>query len=328
MRIGITLPLDGEPLSTLAGVLDEAAAFGYSDVWTSEIASADAFTPLTMTAVTHPRFRLGTAIASAFVRSPALLAMTAASLAEISAQEVLVGIGASSDVMVTGWHGIAFEHPYRRVRDTLRFLRVALTGEKVRFHSDSFDISGFRLGIVPPNPPRLLIAALREQMLALAGREADGAILNCLGPADVPQVTRIVLEHNADAEIVARIFVVIARDREVARAHARRLVTAYLNVPAYAEFHRWLGRAAIFEPMWRAWAAGDRTGAIAAVPDALVDELFLTGTSAEILAGVESYRAAGVSTPVLSIMTPSPDSTRAALRFVGAVSPAIGGAAA
>lgn len=292
MRIGITLPLDGEPLSTLAGVLDEAAAFGYSDVWTSEIASADAFTPLTMTAVTHPRFRLGTAIASA------------------------------------GWHGIAFEHPYRRVRDTLRFLRVALTGEKVRFHSDSFDISGFRLGIVPPNPPRLLIAALREQMLALAGREADGAILNCLGPADVPQVTRIVLEHNADAEIVARIFVVIARDREVARAHARRLVTAYLNVPAYAEFHRWLGRAAIFEPMWRAWAAGDRTGAIAAVPDALVDELFLTGTSAEILAGVESYRAAGVSTPVLSIMTPSPDSTRAALRFVGAVSPAIGGAAA
>lgn len=316
-RLGITLPLDGEPLATLRETLDQVADLGYSDVWSSEIASAGAFTPLTMTAMTHPQFRLGTAIASAFIRSPALLTMDAASLAAISEQEVLVGIGASSDVMVSRWHGVPFERPYQRVRDVVRFVKQALGGERMSFRSDSFEIDGFRLGEVPARPPKVLVAALRQQMLTLAGREADGVILNWLGPADVPTVLPYVHEGNPDAEVVARLFVVVADDREVARDHARRLITAYLNVGVYAEYHRWLGRADVLEPMWKAWAAGDRKGALALVPDALVDELFLTGTPAEIRRGIDEYRSAGVTSPMLAVMAAGGGSTRDAVTRLG-----------
>lgn len=316
-RLGITLPLDGESIAALPDSLDDVAALGYSDVWTSEITSADAFMPLTMTAMTHPQFRLGTAIASAFIRSPALLAMNAASLARISEQDVMVGIGASSNVMVQGWHGVPFERPYQRVRDVVRFVKQALTGERVAFRSESFDITGFRLGEVPVRPPRVLVAALREHMLGLAGREADGAILNWLSPDDVRMVVPHVLEGNPDAELVARIFVVVADDRAMARDHARRLITAYLNVPVYAEFHRWLGRGAALEPMWEAWAAGDRRAALAAVPDSLVDELFLTGPPDEVARGVDEYRAAGITTPVLAVMSPDAVGAGAALRRLG-----------
>jgi probable F420-dependent oxidoreductase len=316
-RLGITLPLDGEPLPALRETLDQVAGLGYTDVWSSEVASADAFMPLTMTAMTHPQFRLGTAIASAFIRSPALLTMNAASLASVSEQEVLVGIGASSDVMVSRWHGVPFERPYQRVRDVVRFVKQALGGERMSFRSDSFQIDGFRLGEVPARPPKVLVAALRQQMLKLAGREADGVILNWLGPADVRTVVPYVHEGNPDAEVVARLFVVVADDREVARAHARRLVTAYLNVGVYAEYHRWLGRADVLEPMWKAWAAGDRAAAVAAVPDALVDELFLTGTPAEIRHGIDEYRSAGVTCPVLAVMSAGAGSAREALGRLG-----------
>lgn len=317
-RLGLTVPVSGESLSELPGILLDAEAAGYADIWTSEIAAADAFTPLVMTAVTHPALRVGTAIASAFIRSPALLAMNAASLADIGGGEVLVGIGASSDVMVSRWHGVPFDHPYRRVQDVLRFVRRALSGERVTFESESFRIDGFRLTTVPSRPPKLLVAALRERMLTLAGREADGVILNWLSPGDVAQVVRPVLEQNADAEVVARLFAVVAEDREQARAYARRQITAYLNVGVYADFHRWLGRTEVLTPMWEAWAAGDRAGALAAVPDSLVDELFLTGTAAEIAAGVADYVAAGVTTPVLSIMSPTETGSQGWVSRLGA----------
>jgi probable F420-dependent oxidoreductase len=299
--LGLTVPMDGSPLGQLATVLDRAEGAGFTDIWSSEI-TTDAFTPLAVSAATHPRLRVGAAIASVFARSPAMMAMSAAALAELGAAETLIGIGASSDVVVEKWHGGRFVHPYQRVRDVLRFTRRALTGERMTFTSDSFTIDGFRLESVPVRQPKLLVGALREGMLRLAGRESDGVILNWLSPGDVPTVTRHVLEHNPDALVVARLFAVVSADRAQARNHARRLITAYLNVPAYAEFHRWLGRGAVLEPMWKAWAAGDRKGALAAVPDALVDELFLTGSPDDIRAGVDAYVKAGVDTPVLAVM--------------------------
>jgi len=79
----------------------------------------------------------------------------------------------------------------------------------------------------------------------------------------------------------------------------------------YAEFHRWLGRADQLEPMWQAWGRGDRAAAVEAVPDSLVDELFLHGSPADIRAGIQRYVDAGVTTPVLMyVMPPGGDVTR------------------
>jgi alkanesulfonate monooxygenase SsuD/methylene tetrahydromethanopterin reductase-like flavin-dependent oxidoreductase (luciferase family) len=109
-------------------------------------------------------------------------------------------------------------------------------------------------------------------------------------------------------DVVCRIFVCPTADAEFARNVGRRLITSYLTVPAYAAFHRWLGREPVLNPMWKAWAAGDRKGALAAIPDHLVDELVVHGSPAECRHKVEAYAKAGVTVPVMSLL-PAPDLT-------------------
>lgn len=306
-----------ERLDQVGGLVDEYAAAGYRGLWTSELTGSDAFAPLLAAAAGRAWLRLGTAVACVFTRSPGLLAMQALSLAEASDEPVFVGIGASSQAMVTGWHGVPFVKPYTRVRDTARFLTEAFAGGRVTFHSDSFDIDGFRLARTPARQPRILVAALREKMLRLAGTEADGTVLNWLSPDDVRKVVPLVLDGNPDAEIAARLFAVAAPDRQAARDFARRLITGYLSTGVYAAYHAWLGRGPALEPMWRAWQAGDRRGALAAVPDALVDELFLTGDEAQIRAGLADYVSAGVTRPVISVVGPDPALARSLLLRLG-----------
>jgi probable F420-dependent oxidoreductase len=299
-----------ERLDEVAGLVDQYTAAGYRELWTSELTGSDAFAPLLAAAAGRSGLRLGTAVACVFTRSPGLLAMQALSLAEASDEPVFLGIGSSSQAIVTGWHGVPFVRPYTRVRDTARFLRQAFTGDRVTFTSDSFEIDGFRLARTPPRPPRILLAALREKMLRLAGTEADGVVLNWLSPDDVRTVVPFVLDGNPGAEIAARLFAVAAPDRQTARDFARRQITGYLSSGVYAAYHAWLGRGAALEPMWRAWRAGDRKAALAAVPDALVDELFLTGDEAQIRSGLADYVRAGVTRPVLSVIGPDPVLTR------------------
>ena len=314
----ISLTGADERLDQVGALVGQFAAVGYRELWTSELTGSDAFAPLLAAAAGRPWLRLGTAVACVFTRSPGLLAMQSLSLAESSTEPVRVGIGASSQAMVTGWHGVPFEKPYTRVRDTVRFLNQAFDGGRVTFRSDSFDIDGFRLARTPPRRPRVLVAALREKMLRLAGAEADGAVLNWLSPDDVRTVTPLVLDGNPEADIVARLFVVAAGDRQAARDFARRHITGYLSTGVYAAYQAWLGRGEALAPMWQAWQAGDRAGALAAVPDSVVDELFLTGDDAQIRAGIADYVAAGVTRPVISVVGPDPALARALTLRLGA----------
>jgi alkanesulfonate monooxygenase SsuD/methylene tetrahydromethanopterin reductase-like flavin-dependent oxidoreductase (luciferase family) len=157
-----------------------------------------------------------------------------------------------------------------------------------------------------------MVAALRPGMLRLAGREADGAIVNWLSASDVRTVAPYVRESDPELEIVARIFVCPTDDAERARTVGRRMITAYLNVPVYAAFHEWLGRGDVLAKMWEAWRAGDRQAALDAVPDSLVDELLVHGAPGACRDRIEAYREAGVTTPV--IMLVAPGDTAAAVR--------------
>jgi probable F420-dependent oxidoreductase len=306
-RYGITIPFAGIPLADQGELVAELAGLGYTDVWTSESSDADAFTPLALASVWAPTLRLGTAIAPVFTRGPATLAQSAASLASAAPGRVAIGIGASSDVIVERWNGAAFDRPLQRVRDTARFLRAALAGDKVTERYDTFAVDGFRLGLVPEQPPRLLIAALRPQMLRLAGRESDGAILNLLAPGDVGTVTPYVHAAGPGREIVARILVAAAADAEEARGLGRRVLGSYLSVAVYRAFHEWLGRGERLAPMWQAWADGDRRAALAAIPDDVVDDLIVHGPPERCRERVRQYVEAGVTTPVLALLPASGD---------------------
>jgi probable F420-dependent oxidoreductase len=306
-RYGMTIPLGG-PLHTQRDRIVELADLGYTDVWSAEADGADAFTPLALASVWAPSLRLGTAIVPAFTRGPALLAQSAASLAQAAPGRFVLGVGTSSDVIVEGWNGIPFEEPYKRTRDVVRFLRQAFTGEKVTVDYDTFSVRKFRLGVVPEEPVPVLVAALREGMLRLAGREGDGAIINWLSADDVATVAPIVHEaggatpDTSDKEVVARIFLAPTDDADTVRGMGRYAIAAYLNVPVYAAFHEWLGRGEQLADMWRLWKEGDRKAALAAIPDSVVDDLIVWGPPEKCREHVQRYVDNGVTTPALALL--------------------------
>jgi probable F420-dependent oxidoreductase len=301
-RWGMTIPFDGVALADHAELLRELADLGYTDVWSSEAGGTDGFTPLALAAAWAPSLHLGTAIVPAYLRGPALLAQTVAAMAEAAPGHFSLGIGTSSNVIVERWNGIPFQQPYQRVRDTLRFLRAALAGEKVTEKYETFEVNGFRLGRPLAQVPPLLVAALRPGMLRLAGREGDGVILNWLSVDDVPTVLHEVAQGGQDKQAVARIFVLPSEDPEYVRAVGTRAIASYLTVPVYTAFHQWLGRGEMIAPMLEAWAAGDRKKALETIPDELIDALIVHGSPQQCREHLERYAAAGITTPVIALL--------------------------
>lgn len=230
------------------------------------------------------------------------MAQTVASLSDAAPGKFVMGIGSSSNVIVEKWNGIPFDEPYKRTRDMVRFIKAAFEGEKVTETYDTFTVDGFRLNVRTAERPPILIAALREGMLKLAGREGDGAILNWLSAEDVTKVAPIVHAQGEGKEIVARLFVCPNPDADTVRAQARFAIAAYLNVPVYAAFHEWMGRGEVLSGMWENWKAGDRKAALAAIPDSVVDELIIHGTPDQCREHVARYVESGIDTPVLAIM--------------------------
>ncbi|MDE0803716.1 MAG: LLM class F420-dependent oxidoreductase [Acidimicrobiales bacterium] len=323
-RYGMTVPFDG-PLHTQRDRFTELVDLGYTDVWSAEADGHDGFTPLALASVWAPELRLGTAIIPAFTRGPACLAQSVGSLAQAAPGRFAIGIGTSSDVIVERWNGIPFEEPYKKIRDMIRFLRASLDGEKIVEDYDTFSIKGFRLKAKPPEPVPIVVAALREGMLKLAGREGDGAIINWLSAEDVKTVAPIV--HGAaraaseeapaptpagsearerpqprseEREIVARIFCAPVDDPDLVYPAAKFAIAAYLNVPVYAAFHEWMGRGEQLTPMWTKWKEGDRQGALDAIPNSLVDELIVHGPPEKCREHIQEYIANGVTTPALA----------------------------
>jgi len=295
----ITIPFDGVPLPEQRAWYEECAELGYTDLWSAEAGGADAFVPLALASTWVPGVRLGTSIVPAFTRGPALMAQSVATLAAAAPGRFVFGIGTSTPAIVTRWNAIPFDEPYKHTRDMVRFLKMALTGDRVDHTFDTFVVKGFKLGIVPEIVPPVLVAGLRPGMLHMAAREAEGAIINWLSADDV---TKVAAEVGPGKEVVCRIFVCPNDNPEIVRPAARFAIAAYLTVPVYAAFHDWLGRGPRLAAMKDAWAAGDRKAAVAAIPDDVVDELVVWGTPDECRAHIGRYVANGVTTPCLAVL--------------------------
>ena len=151
------------------------------------------------------------------------------------------------------------------------------------------------------------MAALRQGMLRMAGREGDGAILNWLSPDDVKTVVPYVHEAGPGKEIAARIFVIATEDKGVIDFVGKRSMAAYLNVPVYAAFHEWLGRRDVLGPMWDAWAAGDRKKALEVIPEEALNDILIIGSPGKCRERIQEYIEAGVHTPAIQIMHPGDD---------------------
>ncbi len=315
-RWSLSVPLDGFTLAEHAELAREAERLGYTDAWSLEVDGVDCFAPLAVVGMAT-RMRVGTAIANVFTRGPATLAVCAAGLAEIAPGRLCLGIGAGSQPVVEAWNGGTFARPATRVREMAQFLRRALTGERVVLRGETLSVDGFRLTRPPARPVPIHVAALRPGMLRVAGEVGDGAILNWLSADDVPKSVGVVREAARKAgrdpaaiEITARLLINVDPPSPASDLAVRRHVTAYLNVPVYKAFHEWLGRGEALGPMWEAWRGGDRKGAVAAVPERVMNDLIVRGSMDEIRAHVVRYLDAGIDTAFLALSTGEQDPTK------------------
>ncbi|MEU6184439.1 LLM class F420-dependent oxidoreductase [Nocardia sp. NPDC047038] len=303
-RYGITLPLPLVSLPDHRVILEQLADLGYTDAWTGEFAGVDAFTPLVLAAAWgSPSLRLGTAVVPVYTRGPAVIAQTASALADLAPGRVVIGVGSSGPQLVTGMNGVPMAEPYRRVRDTVRFLRQVFTHGVVTGPFDTIDFEGFQLGYPAAEPPRIMVGALRTRMLRLGFREGAGSITNFLAAEDIPTVVRALGEDRGRGELVARIFVCPTEDVEYARAAGRRMLAHLFTRPSYRAFHEWLGRAEVVALVNKYVDSGDPLRAAAAIPDQVVDGILIHGNTARCREQIERYVDAGVDTPVVMLQS-------------------------
>lgn len=299
--LGVTLaPLMGLGAATALDVARRAESLGYSSLWTAEVTGPEAFATLGAVSQAAPGLALGTGVLALQLRTPPLAAMAAATLQSLAPdRDVFLGIGISSPVVAGRWHGAGYgSKPLSQVREYIALVRACLSGERVDHEGEHYRISRFRLAVrLGERRPKIVLGALNPAMLRLGGEVADGVLLNYLPATHVPWSVEQV-RSGGDAEIFSYVHVGVT-DRASAEQPARNDLFSYAVVDSYAANFARAGYGAAVEQIRARHAAGDREGALAAVSDAMIDGIDVTGDAQHVRATVEAYRSAGVDHPIV-----------------------------
>jgi len=319
-RSGVTfaslMALGPELAVTTARLADEC---GYRSFWTAETTGPEAFSLLAAAGAAAPSLGLGTGVLALQLRTPMVVAMAGATLQALQPErEVLLGVGISSPVVTQRWHGVPYgDRPLDRVREYVTLLRQCLSGEKVDFAGDFYQVKGFRLGVrLGERRPRIVVGALNPKMLQLAGELADGVLLNYLPASHVPWSVEQV-RKGGDATIYAYVHAGVC-EREDGIDLARRDLFSYAVVDSYAANFTRAGFGDDVEKIRGRFADGDRAGAVAAVSDRMVDAIDVMGDEDTVAATMRSYVDGGVEVPVLMPLPWGPDRRAVAERTVRA----------
>ena len=312
-RLGIAIPVQ-HPLTVTECIqlARRAENAGYDSIWIPEVVGTDAFVLMTAMAGVTTHLRLGTAIVPILTRTPSLMAMTAASIAQLAPGRVRVGLGISTANIIQNWHGIPYDRPLVRLQAYVAILRKALAGERVTLDVAGYALRNFRLGLpVPPQPVPIYLAALNPRMLQLAGELADGVILNWLPEERVPWA----LGHLqsgvtkagrtlADLDIACLVRVCVTDEISAAHQWLRRELTGYAIVEAYRRYFQQIGFGAEAEAINAKWRVGDRSGAMAEVSEQMTDRLAVVGTADQCRAHLGQFAEAGITLPIVFPFSP------------------------
>lgn len=318
MRLGrraISLPLPGLSARDCVEIARRAEReWGYYAVWLAETSGPDAFALAAAIAGATERLTIGTAVVPVYNRTPAVLAMAAGTLAQLSGDRFVLGLGSSSHAIVQDWNGVAFERPLAHVRESVAILRQALGGKRTDFVGEVLHSRGFRLGSPPAREVPIYLAGLRERMLALAGEIGDGLVLNLFPVSALPRMLAAYRAGGAAAgrdvsrqEVVVRFQVAMGNDVERARNLVRLAFGPYVAAPVYNRFFAWCGFEAEARAVAEAFARGDRAALARAMSDDLVDRVTILGPAERCREQLAEFVAAGVTTPVLSPLSADRD---------------------
>ncbi len=324
MRLGLSVGYWGLGLTNedQLALVREAESLGYDSVWAAEAYGSDAATVLAWLAGQTERIKLGSAIFQMPARTPAMTAMTAATLDVISNGRMLLGIGSSGPQVAEGWHGQRFGGQLARTREYVAILRKAFSHERVEFDGETYTLplpdgpgKALKLMIYPVQERiPIYLAAIGPKNTQLAGEIADGWLPTFFSPEHVGEF-RALLEEGAGRagrtiddsfDIAPNVMMSIDDDVERARDALRPILALYVGGMGSRKqnFYNALVRRYGFEEaadeVQELYLSGKKDEAGAALPDELIDITSLCGPRERIAERLRTYDEAGVGTLIVT----------------------------
>ncbi|WP_214321816.1 LLM class F420-dependent oxidoreductase [Nonomuraea sediminis] len=286
MRLSVSLGLwQDRPASEALVTARAADELGFPELWVGEMATYDAFALATAIGLATRRIRLTVGPLAVAVRDPMMIAMGAASVADLTGRQVDVAIGTSSPLVVEGWHGRSRARPATALREAVQALRPLLDGERSAYAGSCVASNGYRLRLPAPRS-RLTVAAFGPSAVRTAAL-ADRMVLNLVTPASAARLARTV---NRAVTVAAWVIAAVDPDRE-AIDRIRRAVVGYLAAPGYGEM---FAEAGFADVVAFARTLPHPRELLEAVPDELVASVALLGDAAEVRERLSAYAEAGV----------------------------------
>ena len=286
----------------ITNIASKAQALGYRSIWTVEATGTDALTMLGAVSQAAPNLDLGTGIIPIQIRSPALAAMSAATLQALNPDvDVWLGVGVSAPGILNQ-HGVpTTDKPIGMMREYVALFRECLSGESVTFEGDHFQTKRFRLGMrLGERKPKIVMAALNPQMLKLAGEVADGVLLNYLPSSHVkPSIDQV--RKGGQAKIFAYVHASVTEFERGAKS-AKKDLFNYVMADGYAKMFKEAGFGEEVDQIRTLQKQKDREGAVDAVSEKMIQAIDFIGSKNEVTQFVKSYLDAGVEHPILMPM--------------------------
>jgi len=338
MKLAVALPYTDTPWPEVVEYVQEAERLGFEAVFVAEAYSYDAVSIMAALAVKTERIKIASGILNVFSRSPALLAQSAGALDMLSNGRFILGLGTSGPQVVQGWHGIPFEKPLQRTREVVEIVRMALRRERLVYDGQTVKLD---MGLKLINHPvrseiPIIIASLGPKNLEMTGEIADGWMPTLFDPGKM-DVFRPHLEaglaksgRTFDAlEITPAVPVLLYDDLQLCRQMIRPYVALYIGgmgsrernfYNQLAQRYGYVEEAKLVQDLY---LSGDKAGAAAAVPDALVDATSALGNAEQIQASLQRFADAGVTMPVLGIGALDQESRLKTLEALAPISAAV-----
>jgi F420-dependent oxidoreductase-like protein len=319
MKLAVNLNPGDDNWEEAVAYAQEAEQLGIESIWLAETWGYDAATPLAYLAAKTSRIKLGTGIMQIGSRSPALVAMTALTLASLSHDRFILGLGVSGPQVIEGWYGVSFARPYQRLKEMLEIVKMGLRGERLQYQGEIYQLplpGGEGKALRPSAKPRpnlpIYLATLGPKNLELTGQLADG----WLGTSFIPEHAAIFTDHLAAgaakagrplSELDIQVWggvVDFADDGNLAPLIAPRKPGLAFTLGAmgskehnfYNQVYQRAGYAEVALAVQDLWLKGQREAAIALIPDELILKTNLIGTEEMVKERLRAHRRAGVTT--------------------------------
>ena len=331
-RLKLAIEVGGSLQNNLGAIIEwvqSAERLGVESVWCGEAWWGDAVSLLAYLAGKTERIRLGTGIMQTTTRVPAMTAMTALSLNDISDGRFILGLGASGPQVVEGLHGVAYEAPLTRMRETIEICRMIFAGERVRYDGKVFQLplaggegKALRVAHEPVEIP-IYLATLAPKALKYTGAAADGWLGTSFSP-NHPDAHFSFIDEGlnkagramTDIDRCASVRVEIGEDVEEMIERRRKAVTFNMGGmgSATTNFYNDAFRRAGFEDDAKAiqslWVAGKRDEAAQRVPDTMITQFQAIGTRDMVRDRLQTYQDSGINTIKLGLDGVQPGAPR------------------